>query len=309
MKLYDSLVIGGGPAGITAALYLLRAGHAPAVVERLSSGGQILSTEYIENYPGFPDGIKGWELADKMAAHMQAYPAAARFSEEVKAVEPGAKEHKVKIGTEWIRTKTIIVCSGAGHRKLELPNEEKLTGRGISYCALCDGNFFKNQVVAVVGGGNSALEEALYLSRLVSKLYLIHRRESFRGDKIYQDKILASPEKIEPVLNTRVVGLNGEAALESLTLRDVSSGKERELKVDGLFIFVGVEPQNQFLPPEISCDAHGFVITDTEMRTNLPGIFAAGDIRSKLCRQVATAVGDGATAAHAASIYLDQLNA
>ena len=174
-----------------------------------------------------------------------------------------------------------------------VPRETQLTGRGVSYCALCDGNFFRDQVVAVVGGGNSALEEALYLSRIASKLYLIHRREGFRAAKVYQDKIRAASDKIELVLDTVVTGLMGEDSLQGLYLKNVKSGEETQLPVDGMFVFVGYEPQNSFLPAGLELDPQGFIITDCEMRTNLPGLFAAGDIRSKMCRQVTTAVGDG----------------
>ena len=308
MIVYDSLVIGGGPAGMTAALYLLRSGWSTALVERLAPGGQMLSTEAIENYPGFPEAVKGWELADRLHAQLAPY-SPVYINDTVQAIEAHAALYAVKIGTGWIKAKSLVICSGAGHRKLKLPNEEKFTGRGISYCAVCDGNFFKDQIVAVAGGGNSALEEALYLARLVRKLYLIHRRDAFRADKIFQNKILALPDKIELILNTVITGINGENDLQSLSLHNVLSKEDRELKVDGLFIFVGNVPHGEYLPSELTCDTKGFIITDTEMRTNLPGIFAAGDIRSKLCRQVASAVGDGATAAHAASIYLEQLHA
>jgi len=308
MKMHDSLVVGGGPAGITAALYLARAGCAVALVERLSPGGQVLLTEAIDNYPGFPDGIKGWELVDRMVQHLGHY-SPDLYNQAVLAIQVGVDQHVVTLENEQLAVKTLLICSGATHRKLGLPNEDKLVGRGISYCAICDGHFFKNLDVAVVGGGNSALEESLYLAKLVRKLYLIHRRDAFRADKIYQDKVLSLTDTVEPVLNTVITSVRGDNALESLTLRNVQTQEERELKVDGLFVFVGVEPRGQFLPAELALDAHGFIITDTEMRTNLPGIYAAGDIRSKLCRQVATAVGDGATAGHAASIYLEQLHA
>ena len=309
MKAYDSLVIGGGPAGATAVLYLTRAGCSVAWAERISTGGQLLLTETIDNYPGFPDGVRGWELADKMLAHLGQYSFDS-YQQAVLAMKADAGRHGVTLeNNEELIAKTIIICSGATHRKLGLPNEEKLVGRGISYCALCDGNFFKNQDVAVVGGGNSALEESLYLAKLVRKLYLIHRRDAFRADKIYQDKVFSLADTIEPVLNTVVTALHGGDALESIGLRNVQTQEERELRVDGLFVFVGSEPQGQFLPAGLARDAQGFVMTDVEMRTNLPGIYAAGDIRSKLCRQVATAVGDGATAAHAASLYLEQIRA
>ena len=215
----------------------------------------------------------------------------------------------VVFGATGIVGKAVVICSGANPRPLGVPRETELTGRGVSYCALCDGNFFRDQVVAVVGGGNSALEEALYLSRIASKLYLIHRREGFRAAKVYQDKIHAASDKIELVLDTVVTGLMGEDSLQGLHLKNVKTGEETQLPVDGMFVFVGYEPQNSFLPAGLELDPQGFIITDCEMRTNLPGLFAAGDIRSKMCRQVTTAVGDGATAATAAFTYLEQLDA
>ena len=287
MKRYDAIVVGGGPAGITAALYLCRSGLNVALVEMLAPGGQILKTESIENYPGFPKGIKGWEMADVFSAHLEGF---------------------ALVGKEFLEARAVIVCTGANPRQLGLADEVRLTGRGVSYCALCDGNFFRNQVVAVVGGGNAALEEALYLSRIAKKLYLIHRRDTFRAAKVYQDKIRSASQNISVLLDTVVTGLVGQDALEGLVLNNVKTNEESRLTVDGLFIFVGYTPQNEFLPKSLALDEQGFLVTDNEMRTNIPGIFAAGDIRSKFCRQVTTAVGDGATAANAAFIYLEQLD-
>ena len=308
MKHYDAVVVGGGPAGITAALYLCRAGISVALIEMLAPGGQVLKTESIENYPGFPKGIKGWEMADTFAAHLEEY-ALDRYNDAVLKMERTPGGWMFTVGKDSIEARAVVVCSGANPRPLGLPREAQLTGRGVSYCALCDGNFFRDQVVAVVGGGNSALEEALYLSRIARKLYLIHRREGFRGAQVYQNKVRAASDKIELVLDTVVTGLIGENALEGLHLKNVKTGAEAQLTVDGMFVFVGDEPQNSFFPADLAVDAHGFIVTDCEMRTNLPGVFAAGDIRSKLCRQVATAVGDGATAATAAFTYLEQLDA
>ena len=308
MKQYDAVVVGGGPAGITAALYLCRSGLSVAQIEMLAPGGQILKTESIENYPGFPQGIKGWEMADTFAAHLEGY-GLERYNDAVLKMERTSGGWMIAVGKESIEAKAVVVCSGANPRPLGLPRESQLTGRGVSYCALCDGNFFRDQVVAVVGGGNSALEEALYLSRIVKKLYLIHRREGFRAAKVYQDKVRAASDKIELVLDTVVTGLVGEEALQGLQLKNVKTNAETQLTVDGMFVFVGYEPQNSFLPADVDVDPQGFIVTDCEMRTNLPGLFAAGDIRSKMCRQVATAVGDGATAATAAFTYLEQLDA
>ena len=218
MKHYDAIVVGGGPAGITAALYLCRSGLSVAQIEMLAPGGQILKTESIENYPGFPKGIKGWEMADAFAAHLDGYELD-RYNDAVLKMEQVPGGWLFSIGKETIVGKAGVVCSGANPRPLGVPRETELTGRGVSYCALCDGNFFRDQVVAVVGGGNSALEEALYLSRIASKLYLIHRREGFRAAKVYQDKIRAASDKIELVLDTVVTGLIGEGSLQGLQLK------------------------------------------------------------------------------------------
>lgn len=304
MKEYDSLVIGGGPAGITAALYLLRSGLSVAFAEMLSPGGQLLMTEEIENYPGFPKGIKGYELTDLFAAHLEGY-SYDRYSDAVKEVVYAPGANKVRIGDEWVLAKTVIICTGAKYKKLGLPNEERLIGRGISYCALCDGNFFRGQEVGVVGGGNSALEEALYLSRLVRKLHLIHRRDDFRATKCVQDKVCIVPD-INIIRSSVVTAIHGEQSLTGVTVKNLKTGEEQMLKLDGLFIFVGYEPIKDFYPEGLTADANGFIVTDTEMATSLPGIFAAGDCRSKNCRQVTTAVGDGATAANSAFHYLER---
>ncbi|HBW16455.1 MAG TPA: thioredoxin-disulfide reductase [Desulfovibrio sp.] len=307
MQQFDAIVIGGGPAGMTAALYLARSGVSVAMVEKLSPGGQVLMTSEIENYPGFPKGIQGWELADLFAAHLEGY-AITRFNDEVREIVPAPADNRVRVGDDWISGRTLILCSGARYKRLGLPDEERLTGKGVSYCALCDGNFFRGQVVGVVGGGNSALEESLYLSKLVKKLHLIHRRDDFRAAKCYQDKVCIMPD-IDVVRSSVVEAIHGDDRLTGVTVRNVKTGETSFLELDGLFIFIGFEPVGGFLPGGIERDEQGFVITDGEMRTNLPGIFAAGDIRSKMCRQVTTAVGDGATAANAAFVYLEQLDA
>lgn len=307
---FDTIVVGGGPAGITAALYLIRAGRKVAFVEKLVEGGQLFLTEEIDNYPGFPNGIKGYELADLFAMHLKDLSGIERFNKIVSHIEYSPNNVKVSFttGDESIVGTTLIVCSGSHYKALGLENESRLLGRGISYCALCDGNFFKEKTVAVVGGGNSALEESLYLSKIVSKVILIHRRDSFRAAQNYIDKVEALPEKIETIRDSVVISINGEDALDSLTLENVKTKQQSTIDVHGLFVFIGVEPNGAYLPKGLELDAHGFINTDTEMRTNLKGVFAAGDIRSKLCRQVSTAVGDGATAAMAAFVYLEQLH-
>ncbi|MBQ8665251.1 MAG: thioredoxin-disulfide reductase [Mailhella sp.] len=310
--LYDAAVIGAGPAGITAALYLVRSGVSVALIESSAPGGQVLSTAEIENYPGFPKGVKGWELADLFDAHLASYPVD-RVRGDVSALELPASEgglFRIALteGKE-LEAKSVVVCTGAKHRDLGAPGEDSFRGRGVSYCAVCDGNFYRGRDVAVVGGGNSALEEALYLSRIVSKVYLVHRRDAFRGAKIYEDKIRAT-ENIEMVTKSVIDEIRGGAAgMDSIIVRNVESGDIRTINAEGLFVYVGMSPVSGFLPEQVTRDAAGFLLTDAEMCTSVPGLFAAGDIRSKRCRQVSSAVGDGATAATAALTYLEHLNA
>lgn len=310
MNVYDCVVIGGGPAGMTAALYLLRSGLTVAWVEMLSPGGQTLLTEEIENYPGFPRGIKGYELADLLTEHVQAYAEdrLTKYMDEVKHIKAVPLKNEVQMAESTIIGKTLILASGSHYKRLGVEREEELTGRGVSYCALCDGNFFRNQDVVVVGGGNSALEESLYLAKLVNKLYLVHRRDKFRGAQVYVDKITSTPN-VEVLYSHKIASLNGEPDLSSVTLAHVDSGEERTLDVTGCFVFIGFEPNSSYLCKEVETDTYGFIKTDTEMRTGFESIFAAGDIRSKRCRQVSTAVGDGATAANSAFIYLEEHNA
>jgi thioredoxin reductase (NADPH) len=305
MKRYDALVIGAGPAGVAAALYLARFGVAVALVEKLAPGGLLLQTMEIENYPGFPAGIKGYELADAFSAQLEPYPNLVRIQGEIAAVDLAGKVKRVRVDEEWIEADSVVLCPGVRYRKLGLPNEEALLGRGLSHCALCDGNFFRGQVVGVVGGGNSALEESLYLATIVSRLHIIHRRDQFRGAAIYLERMKALPN-IVLECSSVISALHGTDSLEGVTLKRLKDGREEFLPLDGLFIFIGFEPAAGFLPPELAVDERGFVLTDAEMATNIPGVFAAGDIRSKRCRQVVTAVGDGATAANSAYIYLER---
>lgn len=307
MTVHDSIIIGGGPAGMTAALYLLRAGKNVTVVEKLAPGGQLLKTAHIENYPGFIKPVGGFELADAITAQLMQYPHE-RITDEVTEITAESGLYRVRVGEQWLTAKTVIVCSGARYKHMGVPGEEKLIGKGISFCALCDGNFFRGQTVGVVGGGDAALEESLYLSNIVGKVHLIHRRSKFRGSQIFEDKVRATAN-ISLELDSVVSEIQGETELTGVTLQDVNTGEKRFLPLQGLFVFIGFEPEGGFLPAELERDKSGFIITDCEMRTKLPGFFAAGDIRSKMCRQVATAVGDGATAAQSAYTYLETLHA
>jgi len=304
MKQYDALVLGAGPAGATAALYLARFGVQVALVEKLAPGGLLLQTFEIENYPGFPKGVKGYELADALAAHLDPYDNITRIYDEIIAFKLEGDKKLFLVGGEWISASTVIIASGVRYRKLGLPNEDKLLGKGISHCALCDGNFFRGQPIAVVGGGNSAIEESLHLAKIVSHVHLIHRRDEFRAAPVYLSRLKAQPN-MTLEYSSVITKLHGEHQLEGVTIKRLREGREEFLPVNGLFVFIGFEPAAGFLPPELKLDQSGFIETDTEMRTNLPGVFAAGDIRSKLCRQVVTAVGDGATAANSAYTYLE----
>lgn len=306
MQVFDSIVIGSGPAGLTAALYLARFGVKVALVEKLTSGGMLLQTSEIENYPGF-SRVKGYELADAMQAQLSLYPVE-RYQGEVGVFEYSPGRNRLRVGDEWIEGKSVIIAAGLRFRKLGLADEERLTGRGVSYCALCDGPFYRGQVVGVAGGGNAALEEALYLASIASELHLFHRRDQFRADKVYRDKVLATPNIIVHY-NSILTQLHGKDELEAVTVSTGSPAVTQTIPMNGFFVFIGQSPAAQFLPSTLEVDAEGFVITDTEMRTNLHGVFAAGDIRSKLCKQVATAVGDGATAANSAYAYLEKSNA
>lgn len=304
MKEYESVVIGGGPAGITAALYLLRGGIQAAWVEKLSPGGQVLLTETIENYPGFPQGIKGFELVDLFSAHLDNFEYD-KISDEVQEIKTADQKFEIQLSEGSISSRSVIISTGANWKKLGVPGEGKFNGRGISYCALCDGNFFKDQEVACIGGGDTALEESLYLTKLVKKVHLIHRRDAFRGSKIYQDKVINNP-KIDVIYNTVVREFAGDKELESVKLENVQTGEESDLEVQGAFVFIGLIPAVPSLPREVDTDEQGFIKTDTEMSTSIPGLYAAGDIRSKLCRQITTAVGEGASAAHNVQVYLEK---
>ena len=309
MIVFDAVIIGEGPAGVTAALYLARSGSTVLLCEKMTTGGQVLQTASLENYPGYPHGIKGYELADLFAAHLTDLQNLERKTGTVSDVSGQAGNFHVSFqdGSSVI-SRTVLVCTGAKHRSLGIDREQELTGHGVSYCALCDGNFFRGKTVAVVGGGNAALEESLYLANIVERIHLIHRRDAFRARKTYQDRLLAMTDKVVLHLSSAVTQLHGTHDLSGLTIQNMLTHEKVDIDCEALFIYVGFEPVTTFLPAELERDDAGFLITDTEMATNVPGIFAAGDIRSKLCRQVITAAGDGATAAQAAFVFLEQLH-
>jgi thioredoxin reductase (NADPH) len=302
---YDLIIAGGGPAGLTAGLYAGRAMLKTLLLERMILGGQAASTFLIENYPGFPDGIPGPELAQAMEKQAKNFGLVIETG-EVNALRPAEKLWEIETAGRVIRSKAVIVATGVDPNKLGVPGEEELRGRGVSYCATCDGPFFRNQEIAVVGGGDSAVEEAIYLTRFAGKVYLIHRRDALRAEKILQDRAFKNP-KIEILWDTVVTKVVGQSGVEGLEIRNVKTRAAGDLKVGGVFFYVGWLPLTGFLKGIVPLDPAGYVPTDDNMATSVPGLFVAGDVRQKTLRQVATAVGDGALAAVSAGRYLESL--
>jgi thioredoxin reductase (NADPH) len=304
-KIYDLVVLGGGPAGLTAAIYAARSLLSVLVVEQMLSGGQIATTEKVENYPGFPTGVGGMELGQLLEEQARNFGAEMALVTIEKAVLSGdIKEVHTNEGV--FRGRTLIIAAGTRSRPLGVPGEQELKGRGVSYCVTCDGSFFRDRNVMVVGGGDSALEEALVLTKFAAKVYIVHRRQELRAIRILQERVRNNP-KIELILNTEVRKINGEQAVESVTLEDIAQNKTWDIDVDGIFLYVGLEPNTGFLGDGLARNEYGYLITDEAMATNLPGVFAAGDIREKGLRQVVTAVADGAVAAVSAVKYLDNI--
>ena len=301
-KIYDVVVIGGGPGGYTAAMYAARAGLDTLVLEKLTAGGQMTETLQIDNYPGFEEGIDGITLGEKMQAGAERFGVETRMAEVARAKLAGnVKTLETDLGTVY--AKAVIIATGARHRHLGLEEEEQLVGRGVGYCAACDGMFYKDKIVAVVGGGNSAAADAMLLSRVARKVYLIHRRDSLRASKVYHDPLMKA-ERVEFLWNTTVNGLIHTEKLTGVNLKNVQTGEESDLALDGLFISIGGAPETGLFAGQIALDAQGYIAADETTRTSLPGVFAVGDVRTKPMRQIVTAVGDGAVAALYAEEYL-----
>lgn len=299
--LYDMIVIGGGPAGYTAALYAARSGLSVLVLEKLSAGGQMTNTEQIDNYPGFPEGIGGFELGERMQKGALRFGAENQFS-EVKSVELSGQVKIVRTRKKEFQARTVVLAAGAYPRKTGVEGEDRFAGRGVAYCAACDGMFYKDKTVAVYGGGNSAVEDALLLSRICKKVYLIHRRDTLRATKVYQDALFGS--SVELVWNRRVTAFLGDKHLSGVEIDDTKTGEKRELSLDGIFVSIGRIPDTGLFEGQVDMDEAGYLIADETTRTNLPGVFAAGDVRTKQLRQVITAAADGAAAAWNAEQYL-----
>ncbi|HDP36245.1 MAG TPA: thioredoxin-disulfide reductase [Candidatus Atribacteria bacterium] len=305
-KIYDAIIIGGGPAGLTAGIYLSRARMDTLLIEKAMPGGQAILTEIIENYPGFPHGIAGPELMQKMEEQAVRFGLKIEYgeTEEVKIEEDKVKI--VKINNKEYRTLTIILASGAEASKLEVPGEEELRGRGVSYCATCDAPFFKNQKIVVVGGGDTAIEEALYLTKFAQEVTIIHRRDRLRATKILQERVFAN-KKINFAWDSVVTKILGKEKVEGVLIQNKKTGEEKEIPCQGAFVFVGNVPNSKFLNKIIKLDQKGYIFTDDNMMTSQEGIYACGDVRKKLLRQVVTACGEGATAAFAAQKYIEEL--
>jgi thioredoxin reductase (NADPH) len=302
------IIIGSGPAGYTAAVYAARAALQPLMFEgSVTAGGALMNTTEVENYPGFRDGIMGPVLMDEMRAQAERF-GAEMVPDDVVSVDLSGEIKQVSTGTDTYSARTVILATGSGYRKLDLPNEQELSGRGVSWCATCDGFFFRDQHIAVVGGGDSAIEEATFLTRFGTKVSLIHRRDELRASKIMQERAFADP-KLEIIWNSEVATINGTDKLESLTLRDTTDGSTRDLPATGLFIAIGHDPRSELLKGQVNLDDEGYVLVDhPSTATNIPGVFACGDLVDHHYRQAITAAGTGCAAALDAERYVAELD-
>ena len=300
--IYDMIIIGGGPGGYTAALYAARAGLNTLVLEKLSAGGQMALTHQIDNYPGFEDGIDGFELGEKMQRQAERFGAQTEYA-EVFRVDLKAQPKMVETSEGIFRGRTVVLATGANPRELGVEGEAALVGRGVAYCAACDGMFYRGKTVVVVGGGNSAAADALLLSRIAKKVILVHRRDSLRATKVYHQPLLQA-ENVEFAWNSQVAEILHDRKVTGVMLKDVNSGELRQIDCDGIFVSVGRKPVTEFLGGQVELDKGGYILAGESTVTNLPGVFAVGDVRTKFLRQVVTAVADGAVAVHMAEEYL-----
>ncbi|MBR3817816.1 MAG: thioredoxin-disulfide reductase [Clostridia bacterium] len=300
--LYDMIIIGGGPAGYTAALYAARAGLDTVLLERLSAGGQMALTGDIDNYPGFEEGVDGFTLGMKMQQGAERFGAKTEYA-EVTSVDFSEKIKKVETTNGDFFGKTVVISTGANPRELGVEGEKELVGRGVHYCAHCDGRFYKDKTVVVVGGGNSAAADALYLSNLAAKVYVVHRRDSLRATKIYHEPLMRA-ENVEFVWNTTVSGFTVDGKLKGVRVNNKLSETEKEILCDGVFVSIGRKPATEFLNGAVELDDNNYIIADETVKTNVGGVYAVGDVRTKELRQVVTAVADGAVAVHHAEEYI-----
>lgn len=305
-NIHDIIIIGGGPAGYTAALYAARAGLDTILIEKMSVGGQMSLTGDIDNYPGFDEGIDGFTLGMKMQQGAERFGAKTVY-DEVTDVDLSDKIKKVHTLTETFCSKTVILAVGANPRELGLEKEKELTGRGVHYCAHCDGRFYKDKTVVVAGGGNSAAADALYLSHLAKKVYVIHRRDTLRATKIYHEPLLKA-DNVEIVWNSVITDFVADEKISGVKIKNVANGEFYDLECDGVFVSIGRKPATDFLIDKIAIDDNGYIIADETTRTDIDGVFVAGDVRTKALRQVVTAASDGAVAVHYAEEYINSMN-
>lgn len=302
--IYDMIIIGGGPAGYTAALYASRAGLNTLIFERMAVGGQMALTDVIENYPGFENGIEGFMLGMNMQNQAHRFGAVTKYS-EVESIDLSDKIKKIVTTDGTYYAKTIVISTGANPKELGLPNEQKYIGRGIHYCAHCDGRFYKNKTVMVVGGGNSAVGDALYLSRLAKKVILVHRRDTLRATKVYNES-LKNTDNIEILWNSVVIDAEADDRVNKAKIKNVKTNEEYLVETNAIFVSIGRKPATDFLSSVLELDNNGYIIADETTRTSIPGVYAIGDVRTKVLRQVVTAVADGAVAVHFAEEYLNE---
>lgn len=307
-EFYDLIIVGGGPGGLTAGMYAMRAALKTVLIEKGVPGGQVAITKAVENYPGFIE-IGGFELCDKFLQHAKWY-GLEMIQQEVVAVDPGIEFHSVRLANSTeLHAHAVILAPGGSACRLNVPGESENFGKGVSYCATCDGFFFRGKVVVVVGGGDTALEDALYLSKITKRVYLVHRRDAFRGSRILQQRVLAECG-IEVLWNTVVTEIKSdEQGVCEVALKDTKTGEPRALATDGVFIFVGFFPNNQVVPAGVKANANGYVVTDEKCETSIPGIFAIGDLRQKYANQIVIAAADGCIAALAAAHYVEMKKA
>ena len=301
-QIYDMLIIGGGPGGYTAALYAARAGLDVILLERLSAGGQMAQTNQVDNYPGFEDGIDGFLLAEKMQRQAERFGAKTELA-EVYSLKLDGEIKEAKTSEGVFRAKTVVLATGANPRELGVPGEKAFAGRGVHYCAACDGMFYRGKTVAVIGGGNSAAADALTLSRVAKKVIVIHRRDTLRATKVYHQPLLDAPN-VEFLWNSGVTALHGEGRLNGAVVKNLLSGEESNLELDGVFVSIGRSPASRLVQGQLVLDEAGYIVADESTKTSVSGVFAVGDVRTKVLRQIVTAVSDGAAAVHAAEEYL-----
>ncbi|MCJ7813359.1 thioredoxin-disulfide reductase [bacterium] len=306
MSLYDVLIIGGGPAGLTAAIYGGRAQLKVGMIERFMPGGQIMSTEWIENYPGFDEGVSGVDLAQKMEKQARQFGLEV-LSGVIENIWLDKNPKKITIGGRELLTKTVIIATGSNPKLLNVPGEKEFKGKGVSYCATCDAPFFKNKDVIVVGGGSSGIQESLYLSRFVRSIQLIEFLDHLNAEPILQKRARENP-KFTFYLNHRLISINGNQTVKSVTIEDRETKKQQELNASGVFIWIGFRPNTDFLEGKLTLNPEGYIVTKEEMETSIPGVFAIGDVRDKQVRQITTAVGDGTVAAQSALKIIENMS-